>query len=106
MGGMERYTVSGGESVLVAIPGEEGVIPTGSRAAEAMLDAVGSFSEALEPIRAVADDAVRCLREMASAPARIEITLGVCLTGQVSAILASTSAGAQMTVTVAWERPA
>jgi hypothetical protein len=105
MGTVERYTVSEGTSVLVAIPDEEGVIPTSSRVERAVLDAVGSLGDALKPIRAAADEAVRSLRDMSSAPARIEIQLGVCLTGQTSAIIASTSAGAQMTITVIWERP-
>jgi len=105
MGTLEQYTASDGTSVLVAVPDEEGVVPTSSRVSQAALEAVGSLSDALRPIRAAADDAVRCLRELASAPARIEVQLGVCLTGQASAIIASTSAGAQMTVTVVWERP-
>jgi hypothetical protein len=105
MGTVERYTISDGTSVLVAIPDEDGVVPTKTRAGQAILDAVGSLGDALKPIRAAADEAVRCLREMSSAPTRIEIQLGVCLTGQTSAIIASTSAGAQMTVTVAWESP-
>lgn len=105
MGTLGRYTVSDGTSILVAIPDEEGVVPTSFRLNHAVLETVGSLGDALGPIRAAADDAARCLQEMSSAPKRIEIQFGVCLTGQASAIVASTSAGAQMTVTVAWERP-
>lgn len=105
MGTVERYSISNGTSVLVAVPDEEGVVPTASRVGQTVREAVGSLSHALKPICAAADEALRSLREMSSAPARIEIQLGVCLTGQTSAIVASTSAGAQMTVTVVWERP-
>jgi hypothetical protein len=102
---LERYTIADGMSVAVAVPDEDGVILTGSRLSQAVTDAVGSLGDALKPIRAAADEAVRCLREMASAPARIEIQLGVCLSGGTSAVIASTQAGAQMSVTVTWERP-
>jgi hypothetical protein len=105
MSTLERYAVSGGMSVVVAVPDEDGVTLTGSRLSQAVTDAVGSLGDALKPIRAAADEAVLCLRDMASAPDRIEIELGVCLTGGTSAIIASTKAGAQMKVTVAWQRP-
>lgn len=105
MSTLERYAMSDGMSVVVAVPDEDGVIPTGARLSQAVTDAVGSLGDALKPIRAAADEAVRCLQEMTSAPTRIEIQLGVCLTGETSAIIASTRAGAQMSVTVTWERP-
>lgn len=105
MSELGQYTASDGTAVIVAVPDESGVIPTRSAAGKAVREAVGSIEEALAPIRAAADDAVRYLREMSSEPARIEVQVGVCLTGGVSAIVASAGAGAQMMVTVVWERP-
>ncbi|MCM4076473.1 CU044_2847 family protein [Paractinoplanes hotanensis] len=96
--------MSDGTSVVVAVPDEDGVIPTSSRVTQAVSDAAGSLGKALEPIRAAADEAIQCLREMASSPSTIEIQIGVCLTGQTSAIIASTTAGAQMSVKVIWQR--
>jgi len=105
MSTLERYTVSDGNSVIVAIPDEAGIVPTSTRASRVIADAVGSLGEALAPVRAAADEAIRSLREMTSEPSRIEIQIGVCLTAQATAIIASAQAGAQMTITVAWERP-
>lgn len=105
MGAIENFTTSDGASITVAIPDEEGIVPTGSRAAQAAQAALGSFSAALAPIRSAADDAFRSLSEMSSSPSRIEIEFGVLFTAQTAAIIAGASAGAQMTVTVIWEKP-
>ncbi|GIF17349.1 hypothetical protein BJ973_009689 [Actinoplanes tereljensis] len=105
MGTIERFTTSDGASVIVAVPDEDGIVPTNSRAAQAAVNAVGSLSAALAPIRSAADDAFHSLREMASSPSRIEIEFGVMFTAQATAIIAGTKAGAQITVTVTWEKP-
>jgi hypothetical protein len=61
-----------------------------------------SFHDALERIRPMADQLVERLRNMAAEPESIEVEFGIKLSGEVGALIASTSTEANFTVKLAW----
>jgi hypothetical protein len=61
-----------------------------------------SFQEALERVKPVADQLINKLRELASEPEHIEVEFGVKLSGEVGALIASTSTEANFTVKLSW----
>lgn len=101
---------SGGEvRIEVADDGEvrrAGTRSAGTRSLDALTEALAepSLAQALDNVRAAADDAVRTLSAMTAQPARIELAFGIKITGEASAFIAKAGAEAQFHVTVVWER--
>jgi hypothetical protein len=71
---------------------------------EASDKAPRSFNEALERVRPMADLLIERLRELAAQPDEVEIEFGIKLSGEVGALIASTSTEANFRIKLAWTR--
>ncbi|WP_089253888.1 CU044_2847 family protein [Asanoa hainanensis] len=96
--------LSSGGQIWVDVGEEHGVVRVGTSAGEALAKAASSVVEVFDDIRDTADDALRTMIAMESAPSKIEIVFGVTVTAEANAVIAKAGAQANMTVTVAWER--
>ncbi len=101
------FRVSSGGEVRIEVSDDGVVRRAGTRSLDTLSEALAepSLSQALENVRAAADDAVRTLSAMAAQPATIELAFGIKITGEASAFIAKAGAEAQFHVKVIWERP-
>ncbi len=84
---LKPFRLSSGGVVFVEVDEAAGVVRAGNRIDE------------------VVDETLGTLQGMVAAPNRVELTFGVSMTAEASAVIAKVGASANMTVTVVWERP-
>ncbi|GAB5449352.1 CU044_2847 family protein [Gymnodinialimonas sp.] len=72
------------------------------RGGEMVNQATKGFSEALSGIRPIAEGIVMQTSTLSSAPTKIEASFGIKLSGELGAILAKTTAEANVQVTLTW----
>jgi NTP-dependent ternary system trypsin peptidase co-occuring protein len=95
-----RFTLSDGTAVLVAPAARAGVGPVGL--GSRVEDAQRSLLAALEPVTSAASEVIEGFRTLARRPDEIEVTFGVVLDAKLGGVLASTSAGTHLDVTLRW----
>lgn len=62
-----------------------------------------SLGDTLSVVRPVADATLAACRELAAAPASVEVQFGVNFTGSVGAVIAQTNAGASLNIKLVWK---
>ncbi|WP_433892142.1 CU044_2847 family protein [Streptomyces sp. CA-111067] len=94
------FTLSDGTVVLVTPTTREGtgVVGLGGRLEAARQ----SLLDALVPVTSAASDVIDGFRTLTHRPDEIEVSFGVVLDGKLGGVLASTSAGAHLDVTLRW----
>ncbi|GAA3191569.1 CU044_2847 family protein [Dactylosporangium siamense] len=97
-------SLSTGGVVYVEVDDERAVVRAGTGPAEALTRAAASVTSVFNVIRDTADDALSTLQGMVSAPSRVELEFGVSITGEASAVVTKAGAGANLKVTVVWEK--
>jgi len=76
-----------------------------TRGGEVVENASKKFDEALSDVRPIAEAIVRETSGLPSAPAKVEATFGIKLSGELGAILAKSKAEAHIAITLTWQRP-
>lgn len=95
-----QFTLSDGTTVLVAPPARSGVGPVGL--GTRLESAQQTLREALAPVTAAASEVIEGFRTLAHRPDEVEVTFGVVLDAKLGGVLASTTAGTHLDVTLRW----
>lgn len=95
-----QFTLSDGTAVLVAPPARSGVGPVGLGGR--LETARQTLREALSPVTSAASEVIDGFRALAHRPDEIEVTFGVVLDAKLGGVLASTTAGTHLDVTLRW----
>lgn len=99
-----QFTLSDGTAVLVAPAGRSGNGPVGF--GTRLEAAQRSLRDALAPVTAAASEVVEGFRALAHRPDEVEVTFGVVLDAKLGGVLASTTAGTHLDVTLRWHASA
>jgi Trypsin-co-occurring domain 1 len=95
-----------GQVVLAKLADQaEDVVPFG-RGQEAVGRLAGSLSEGLGRARSFAAEVLQAMKDSAEPPERVAIEFGLDFSGKAGVVIAETSAGAHVTVTLEWSRSA
>jgi hypothetical protein len=100
-----EYSTDGGTIfVEVDLPTTTGDdrIPAG-QPGKKIIEAAGSFEEALGSIKTIAQSVVQQVKELADQPDEVMVSFGIKLTGSANIVLASGSAEANLEVTMTWK---
>src|SRR4051794_37258845 len=108
-----EFPMENGDGLLVEVDDVPGAYGPGSgqtmrgvSSGEMMERARLTYEEAVDKIRPAAESIVERIRSIAEPPDIISVEFGIKLNANIGAILASTSAEAQFTLTLTWNREA
>jgi hypothetical protein len=94
------FDLADGLQVTVEAPDQAGVTPAGLR--PRMTHAEQTLEQALKPVTSAAAEVIRKFRTLPGRPDEIEIHFGVKLDGTFGAVIASTTLGTHLDVTLRW----
>ncbi len=96
-----EFELGDGETVLVAARAERS--GSGTVGLDERLElAEKTLRQALAPVTAAASEVLDGFRQLDQRPDEVEVSFGVQLDGKLGGIIASTSAGAHLDVTLRW----
>lgn len=95
-----QFTLSDGTAVLVAPAARSGIGQVGLGAH--LESARQTLREALVPVTSAASEVIDGFRTLAHRPDEVEVTFGVILDAKLGGVLASTTAGTHLDVTLRW----
>jgi hypothetical protein len=98
------FTLDDGTTVAVTATRTDGVRPVGAK--DGLAKAQQTLREALTPVTSAANQVMGEFRNLASRPDEVEVSFGVTLDAGIGGIIASSSAGAHLDVTLRWHAPA
>jgi hypothetical protein len=101
---LASFALSNSMRVTVESPAGTGVAPAGLR--PRIVQAQQTLREALEPVTAAAAEVIEKFRELPGQPQEIEIQFGVKLDAALGAVIATTSVGTHLDITLRWDRRA
>ncbi|MHA7773369.1 CU044_2847 family protein [Roseibium sp. M-1] len=97
------YQSASGSKVLVEIETpEKGGARLVSKSKDGFVEARGSFEEAVEGIKPIADKIIAAIGSLAKTPKETEVSFGVKFTGEVGVILAKSSLDATLNIKLKW----
>ena len=94
------FTLDDGTTVAVSAASPGGTRPVGAR--DGLAKAQKTLREALAPVTAAAAQVMDEFRNLAQRPDEVEVSFGVTLDAGIGGIIASSSAGAHLDVTLRW----
>jgi hypothetical protein len=97
---LTSFDLADGLQVTVEAPGQPGVTPAGLRPRVA--HAEQTLEHALRPVTAAAAEVLQKFRNLPGRPDEIEIHFGIRLDATFGAIIASTTVGTNLDVTLRW----
>jgi len=101
MAELTRFALGDGGTVIVQTQDPGRVVDAG-RGRKAIADATVPLREALAGVTAAASDVLAGFKSMVSGPDEVEIQLGVSFDATVGMVIASSSAGGHLDVTLRW----
>ena len=103
-----EFPMENGEVLLVEVddPMASGTTLRGGHGTDMVERAQLTYEQAVDKIRPAAESIVERMRHIAEPPDVISVEFGIKLNANIGAILASTSAEAQFTLTLTWNREA
>jgi hypothetical protein len=94
-----------GQAVLAKLTSQaDDVVPFG-RGQDTVGHLAGSLSEGLGRARTFAAEVLQAMKDSVEPPERVAIEFGLEFSGKAGVVIAETSAGAHVTVTLEWSRP-
>lgn len=98
-----NYQSENGTNVLVEIETpEKGGARLVSKGKDGIVKAQGSFEEAVEGIKPIADKIISAIGSLPKKPKETEVAFGVKFTGEVGVILAKSSLDATLNIKLKW----
>lgn len=96
----ERFVLDDGKTVWIEVeePKAHGYEPVSRRKAEEERQ----FKKALDRIKPAADDLLATLRGLTTGPDEIEVEFGIKISGELGALIASTSTEANFKIMLRW----
>ncbi len=103
-----EFPMENGEVLLVEVDdvGSSGPTMRGGHTGEMIERARLTYEEAVDKIKPAAESILKRIRDIAEPPDVISVEFGIKLNANIGAILASTSAEAQFTLKLTWNREA
>jgi hypothetical protein len=101
MAELTRFTLGDGGTVIVQTQDPARIVDAG-RGRKMVADAAVPLREALHGVTAAASDVLAGFKSMVTGPDEVEIQLGVSFDATVGMVIANSSAGGHLDVTLRW----